>query len=107
MAFWQHEKIGSVQTNFFQLPLHEIPQGAIAWQTFITIGIDVFSVGTKGVSRMSEKRQYEKPALVNCGTMVEQTGCWDGTDNAISNGYLGGQQPPTGGFSNHHGRGRR
>jgi len=56
---------------------------------------------------MSEKRQYEKPALVNCGTMVEQTGCWDGTDNAISNGYLGGQQPPTRGFSFHHGRGRR
>ena len=66
-------------------------QGAIAWQTFITIGIDVCSVRTKGVSKMSERKQYEKPVLVNCGTMVEQTGCWDGTNNQppISSAYLG------------------
>ena len=85
---------------------HEVLQGDIALQTFITIGIDVSSVGTKGVPRMSEKRQYEKPALVNCGTMVEQTGCWDGSNN-ISGSYLGTQQPPNGGFTFHHGRGRR
>lgn len=52
---------------------------------------------------MSEKKEYEKPALVNCGTMVDQTGCWDGGNPSV--GRLVGQNVNHG-FSPHHGFGR-
>ena len=52
---------------------------------------------------MSEKKQYEKPVLVNCGTMVDQTGCWDGSDG--SSGPITARPPPVG-FGQFHGRHR-